>query len=298
MTANVQDVICAFGNPSLPSAITQEPFDYDASHYQRLCRFDAKPDPIDLYSYADDLKYQEIQTDLLLFLLPVCLSAWQVDLMASHESKYAGFVEQFSAVLAKHAGFQNLLTQPQRKAVSKFMRHVILDKIDLERELTFSGMHASPYSWISAIGTFGTAFLEISDLWEEWWSCPTIGRACGVLQYTSVLMYPDDKNPVFSPWTPDAGGGAPVPWETDGHIFDQSWLTENVEFMRVTLTPSYVKNSISEAASILRSESGSLIAEKMVADFGNAATFVELRIEELIQHLSLPLGEVRYWLTT
>lgn len=298
MMANIQDVIFAFGQPSLPSAITHKPFDYDTSHYERLCRSNAKPDPVDLYSYADDLMYQEIQTELLLFLLPVCLSAWQADLMASHESEYAGFVEQFSAALAKHAGFQHLLSPPHRRAVSKFMRYAILDKIDLERELAFSGMRASPYSWIYTIGTFGTAFPEISDLWEEWWSCPTIGRACGVLQYTSVLMYPDNKNPIFSPWTTDAGGGAPALWETDGHIFDQSWLPENVEFMRAILTPNYVRNSISKAASILRAESGSLIPQMMIADFDSASTFVELRIEELIQYLSLPLGEVRDWLTT
>jgi hypothetical protein len=298
MTANVQDVISAFGHPMMPSAITQEPFDYDASHYLRLCRCEGNPDPIDLYSYADDLMYQEIQADLFLFLLPVCLSAWQEDLMASHESKYAGFVEQFSAALAKHTGYHDLLSLRQRQAVSEFMWQAILDKIDMERELSFSGMHASPYSWINTIGTIGTVFPDIGNLWQEWWGCSTIGRACGVLQYASVLMYPEDRNPIFSPWTPHAGGGAPVPWETDGHIFDQSWLPENVEFLRDTLTPNYVRDSISVAALTLGNETGSSVPDLMIGDFNNAVTFVELRIEELIQYLSLPFGEVRDWLTT
>ncbi len=298
MEANVQDLIRELGTPTVPSSITQEPFDYDASHYRRLCRSDKKPDPIDLYSYADDLMYQEIQRDLFLFFLPICLSAWQEDLLESHESNYAGFVEQFSAGLAKHAGFRGLLSPPRYFAVSRFIRNTILDKIDQERDLSFFGMHASPYSWVCTIGTFGTAFPDISDLWEEWWDCSTVGRACGVLQYASSLMYPDDKNPIFSPWTPDAGGGAPVLWETDGHIFDQSWLPENVEFLRATFTPNYVRKSILAAAVTLHGKTNSLVPELMVSDFDDAVTFVELRIEELIQYLSSPLGEVRQWVTT
>lgn len=298
MFANIQDLIKELGTPSAPSTITQEPFDYDASHYRRLCRPGKKPDPLDLSSYAHDLMYQDLQSDLFLFLLPICLFAWQNDLMASHESSYAGFVEQFSAAIAKHAGFRNLLSPSQYFSVSKFMQNVILDKIDQEKKLSFSGMGASPYSWIHTIGTFGTAFPAVSSLWQEWWSCSTVGRACGVLQYISVLMYPDNKNPIFSPWTPNAGGGVPDLWETDGHIFDQSWLPENVEFLRTTLTPSYIRDSISAAALTFRGETDSAVPELMVLDFDNAVNFVELRIEELIQYMSLPLGEVREWLTT
>lgn len=297
MLANIQNVIRALGTPSVPSTITQEPFDYDASHYLRLCRPGANASPIDLYSYAYDLLYQETQRDLFLFLLPICLSAWQEDLMTSHESVYAGFVEQFSAALAKHKGFRDLLSPPQYNAVSSFMRNAILDKIDQERGLSFSGMRASPYSWIYTIATFGTAFPAISELWEEWWSCRTVGRACGVLQYASILMYPDDENPIFASWRPDVGGGAPTPWETDGHIFEQSWLPENVEFLRATLTPNYVRDSISAAAVTLRGETDSSVPELMVSDFDNAVTLVELRIEELLQYLASPLGEVRQWTT-
>ena len=298
MLASIQDLIRELGTFSVPSIITQEPFDNDASHYRRLCRSGKNPDPIDLSSYAQDMMYQELQRDLFIFFLPICLSAWQDDLIESRESTYAGFFEQLSAALAKHAGFRDLLSPTHYVAVSNFMRNAILDKIDQEKKLAFSSMRDSPYSWIYTIGTFGTAFPSVSDLWEEWWSCLTVGRACGVLQYASVLMYPEDRNPIFSPWTPDAGGGAPVLWETNGHIFDQSWLPENLEFLRTTLTPGYVRESISAAALILRGETDSSVPEKMISNFDNAVTFVELRIEELIQYLSLPLGEVGEWQTT
>ncbi|NLC83119.1 MAG: hypothetical protein GX748_18240, partial [Lentisphaerae bacterium] len=174
----------------------------------------------------------------------------------------------------------------------------ILDKIDQERELSFSGMRATPYAWIYTMGTFGIVYPAIGELWTEWWRCGMPGRACGVLQYASVLMYPDEANPIFSPWTPDAGGGPPVPWETDGLIFDKPWLPENVDFLRTTLTTNYVWQAISTAAAVLHGASDASVAEGMVDDFEGRAAFVECRIQELIQYLSLPLGAVRQWITT
>ena len=298
MAADVQTVLKSLGNPRPPANITQEPLDYDPGHYRRLCDAEQAPDPVDLYSYADDLTYQTLQVDLFVFLLPTCLRAWQQDLMSSHESEYAGFVEQFSAAMAEHAGFRDILTSVQHEAVAAFMRDVILDKIDQERHLSFSGTRASPYSWIYTIGTFATVFPSVSQLWREWWSVSTVGRACGVLQYASTLMYPDDKNPIFSPWTPDAGGGPPALWETDGHILDQSWLPHNVDFLRSTLTPAHVLESITNAAAVLRGKVHSSVPERMVSDFDEASTLVELRMEELLRYLSLPLGEVKQWTTT
>ncbi len=298
MVANIQDVTASFGTPRAPAKITQQPFDYDAGHYRRLCDAGANPDPSDLYSYADDLMYQELQPDLFLFLLPVCLRAWQNDLMASHQSDYTGFVEQFSGALARHAGFRAMLSPKQYDAVARFMRDTILDKIDQERQLSFSGWPASPYSWIQAIGTFGTVFPALSELWEGWWTVPTVGRACGVLQYASALMYPDSENPIFAPWTRDAGGGPPTLWETSGFIYEESWLPENVSFLRATLTPAYVEESVKRAAVVVSGKIDSPVPQRMVADFAQASTLVELRIEELLKYLSLPLGQVRQWITT
>lgn len=298
MAADIQNVVLAFGVPQVPPVITQEPFDDDPSHYNRLCSCGANPDNHDLCRYAEDLQYQDIQVDLFQYLLPVCLSAWQKDLMASHKSAYLGFVEHFVAAQAKRHGFRSVMTPSQHTAVSDFMWHTILDKIDLERELSFSGMGSSPYSWIRSICSYGTAFPSINDLWSEWWNCCTVGRAYGVLQYASVLMYPDNENPVFAVWTPENGGGAPSLWETSGHIYDQAWLPENVTFLQSTFTPDFLQNSVSMAARLLRENTTSPVPELMAADCDARAAFVECRIEELIMNLSLPLGEVRDWLTT
>jgi len=123
-----------------------------------------------------------------------------------------------------------------------------------------------------------------------------VGRACGVLQYASVLMYPDDRNPIFSPWTCEHGGGAPVLWGSEG-ILDQPWLPENVSFLRSTFTLDYVRNSIATAAVTLQGEIDSSVPELMVLDFETKAPFVEQRMEELFFNLSLPFGEDRGWAT-
>lgn len=295
MFANIQNVITALGEPKAPSVITQVPFDYDPSHYDRLCNPDSKPEGIDIYDYALDLQYEEIQKDLFLHLLPKCLFAWQEHLMADYDSP--GAIEQFCSALAKHRGFCDLLSQEQLNAVSIFMRKTILDKIDQERILSFSGMGASPYSWISAIGTYGMVFPSIKELWEDWWSCSTTGRACGILQYASVFMYPDDENPIFAVWTPLAGGGPPCLWETESSGFDQAWLAENVEFLRATLTPIFLRDAISAAAEKLRGEIDSSVPELMLLDIERKAPFAEKRMEELFLYLSLPLGEFREWAT-
>ena len=291
--ANIREVIAELGHPSAPSVITQVPFDYDPGHYERLCSPNTKPSGIDLYDYALDLEYQEIQQDLFLYLLPKCLSAWQENLMSSH---HPGAVEKFCSALAKHHGFRDFLTQPQYNAVLSFMRNAILDKIDKENCLSYSGMHASPYAWISGIGTLGAVFPAVGELWQKWWSCPTVGRACGVLQYASVLMYPDDQNPIFAPWTHEAGGGAPSLWEAEGIMY-QSWLPENVEFLRNTFTLNFVRHSLSTAAETLHAKIDSSVPALMVSAFEAKAPFVELRMEELFLNLSLPLGEIRYWTT-
>lgn len=295
MGASIANVIQEFGNPTAPSVITQVPFDYDSSHYARLCDPESKPAGIDLYDYALDLKYQEIQQDLFLYLLPKCLSAWQENLMTDYDSP--GAIEEFCCALARHQGFRDFLSERQWNAVSTFMRMAILDKIDQERTLSFSGMGASPYSWISAMVTYGMVFPSIRDLWEEWWSCSTEGRACAVLQYASVLMYPDEENPIFSQWKPDAGGGAPCLWETESSGFDQAWLPENVEFLRATLTPIFLRYAISAAAEKLRGVVGGSVPDLLLLDIERKSAFAAQRMEELFLILSLPLGEFRQWAT-
>jgi hypothetical protein len=297
MTASIQDVIISFGSPGLPESIALESFDSKHSYLGRLCKNEPSPAAEDLYKFALDLYYQDLQHDLFLYLFPIGLRAWQEDLVKSHESVYTGFAELFFTALTQHAGFRDLLTPAQGDAVARFMSTAILDKIDQEKSLAFSGMEASPYSWIYTIGAFGTVFSEMPHLWQAWWDMPTKGRACGVLQYVSALMYPDGENPIFEPWTADDGGGTPALWEAYGLICEKAWLPENVDFLRETLTPDYIQQSLAKALVVLHGNIDSHIPELMVSDFEGARMLVELRIKELLHYLSRPLGEARSWST-
>ena len=64
----------AFGDPRPLSAdaVWQKPFDYDSAHLHRLAVLppDADAEPADLVAYALDFKYEQIQKDLFLHVLP------------------------------------------------------------------------------------------------------------------------------------------------------------------------------------------------------------------------------------
>ena len=69
----------AFGDPTPLAAegVWQKPFDYDTAHLRRLAVLapDASAEPEDLVAYSLDFKYEQIQKDLFLHVLPFCLQA-------------------------------------------------------------------------------------------------------------------------------------------------------------------------------------------------------------------------------
>jgi hypothetical protein len=256
----------AMGRRQAPSAITQEPFDGDPGHLQRLVRLKPgePPEPNDLWDYMQDLRYTEIQTPLLTHLLPVCLQAWRDDLHGTR--KYGAFVEHFYPVVADRHIFDFHLTPRQTTAVSEFMRHSILEEMNEQRGLSHAGMNARPYRWFRALATYGVLLADIDSIWMPWWSLGTIGRAVSAVQYISVLMYPGGDNPVFAAWTGEGGGGAPCLWEFEGHLYSHRWLEPNVEFLRRTLTVSTVADVLTRTLKALRGEPELETASRMLVD--------------------------------
>jgi hypothetical protein len=112
-------------------------------------------------------------------------------------------------------------------------------------------MGTPPYRWITALMTHGVLFPDIDRLWIPWWSIDTTGRAVAAVQYISCLMYPENENPVFAPWTRDGGGGPPQLWEFGGHLYEHRWLEPNVSFLRRTLNPKAVDDALSRAVARL-----------------------------------------------
>src|SRR5258708_3262094 len=215
MTADRADKLMAlrraFGGMAPPDKITEEAFEGNDAHLRRLVRLKPgeEPKPDDLREYIHDLRYTKIQDPLLAYLLPFCLDLWREDLRGVEG--YGGIVEDFYPVLADRQIFDTHLTRKQGTAVSEFIPQTMLAEVSDQRGLRYKGTRARSYRWIGAVTTYGVLLPDIELLWTAWWSVSTVGRAISAMQYISCLMYPENENPVFAPWTPN-GGGAPAPF--------------------------------------------------------------------------------------
>jgi hypothetical protein len=166
------------------------------------------------------------------------------------------------------------------------MRESILDEIDDQRGLAYQGMGARPYRWIYAMTTHGVVLPDVELLWADWWAATTVGRAVAVVQYASGLLYADDGNPVFAPWTRDGGGGPPWLWEFAGHLYSHRWLEANVEFLRRTLTASAVADVLQRAVKRLVDEPEYAMAARVLADVPTRSEMLAARCARLPELLA------------
>jgi hypothetical protein len=274
-----------------PTTITQEAHEGNPQHLKRLARLrpGERAEVADLWEYMQDLLYTEIQGPLFAYLLPFCLDAWRLNLRGMR-SDHGGFVEYFYPVLANRRVFERHLTADQGAAVSQFMRQSILEEIDDQRGLTYSGSGTRPYRWVAALTTHGVLFPDVDRLWTEWWSGATIGRAVAVVQYVSCLMYPQNENPVFAPWTPERGGGPPCLWEFEGHLYTNRWLEANLRFMRQTLNPRSASAILGHAVNRLAGEPEYDAATEVRADVPLCLETLAARCAELPKLLEIERG--------
>jgi hypothetical protein len=290
----------SFGVIGPPEKITQEPYEHDDKHLRRLVQLqgEERPDGNDLCDYMRDLRYTEIQTSLFVYLLPICLEVWRNDLRGL-DSRYGGVIEDFYPVLADRHVFDVHLSPRRTEAVSDFMRRAILEEIDDQRGLSYEGTGARPYRWIGALTTYGVFLPDIERLWTQWWSLGTIGRAVAAIQYISCLMYPENENPIFAPWTRNGGGGQPSLWEFEGHLYKHRWLEPNVAFLRKALNLHSVSDVLSLAVSKLASEPEHRVAELVQEDFPLCEATVAARCADLPQLLETnqEAGRVFEWPT-
>jgi len=119
---------------------------------------------------------------------------------------------------------------------------------------------------IGAVTTYGVLLPDIELLWTAWWSVSTVGRAISAMQYISCLMYPENENPVFAPWTPNAGGGPPCLWDFEGHLYSHRWLEPNVAFLKRVLNVPGVSQVLSRAAQRLVDQPEHEVAALMNVD--------------------------------
>lgn len=270
-----------------PDRIAQAPFDGYDSHLKRLARLGlAQPaEARDLWDYSQDLRYCEIDQDFLKFALPFCLRAWREDLLGD-STEYRGFVEHLYPVLADRKVFEEQLTVRETAAVAEYMRATILEEIDQQRGLAYAGAHRRPYRWIAAFSSYGVLRPDIEQVWRQWWPAESLGRAIAVVQFASCLIYPEKTNPVFSPWTPDRGGGPPLLWEYAGHLYEHCWKEENVLFLKRALTPESVRDALESAATRLEGQAEYEAADRVRIDAESADETLDWRCFELAERLA------------
>ena len=275
----LNDLYRKLGSVKAPESITQSVFETDQLHLERLGALNPgeRASLRDLADYMDELLYRDIQTSLLLHVLPSCLRSWHENLR-SETFEYPGFAELFYTALEKKDTFAGILTDDQRQAVWRFMSESILEEIDAQDSLRFEGYPAAPYRWIQALMTHGVIASNIERLWMDWWSVSTIGRAVAVVQYVSCLVYPKNANPVFAPYTREKGGGPPCLWEFDGYSSDCSWKIENVEFLQNLFhDPKTVISVIQQAVDRLSGHDGFLTAQQLLLDAQSRPVNLKIR---------------------
>jgi hypothetical protein len=118
-------------------------------------------------------------------------------------------------------------------------------------------------------------------IWTAWWSLDTVGRAIGAVQYVSCLMYPENENPVFAPWTRDGGGGPPCLWEFAGHLYTHRWLEPNINFLKRVLNTQGVGDALNRAVERLVEQPEHDMAVQVQADLPLCIETLEARCVEL-----------------
>jgi hypothetical protein len=280
----------AFGDPRplAVEAVWQKPFDYDATHIHRLAVLppNGDADPADLVAYALDFKYEKIQKDLFLHVLPICLRAWQEDLQSPF-GRYEAFVDEFYPALLRGNVFDDELTPDQAAAAADYMREAILAQIDAQQTLSFKGSKGAAYGWFHALSTYGLLRADVERLWSAWWSADTVGRALAAAQYASCLIYAETANPVFDAWTREHGGGPPCLWHYRGHVLEGSWREANLEFLEHTLTPDNVRAVLDRSVARL---SGHPLRDKVAS--------IRFHLDARTETLANRCADVRRFLAT
>ena len=269
------------GEAPKPTHVWQRQFDGDDATLQRLAEldWDAAPEQ-DLWCYIHDLTYVELQPDLFRHVFPRCLMFWYETLLRN-ESAERGDAD-FHRALIHGEILTKMMSPEERRRLLAFFVDGLLDRIDMERDFDV----VRSLSWIGRFNTLGIVAPIIPDVWNAWWALQTRGQAIAAIKYASGLIYLKGENPIYPPWTPSEGGGGPYLTEWDAAIYDQSWLADNVSFLREILTTDYVLERMRVAAAALASSPEAEMARLVADDAEKRQDVITLRIDDLVANLA------------
>jgi hypothetical protein len=214
--------------------------------------------------------------------LPVCLSAWKAVLLGRAPREFAAFDEQFFPALIRRQPLYKYLDAEEFGVVQEFVVETILERIRAEQSLRHDGGLDNVYLKFYAITDFAIVFPDLSKLWMKWWQLSSDGYAVSALEYLSCLMYEDDCNPIFSPWSKENGGGPPRLNESGCQFYQVGWRAENIEFLASTVSPTYLERSLHTSVGRLgQFREHRAVCTKMSDDWSAQLYLVEWRLKQL-----------------
>lgn len=289
-----KQLVDALKTRGLPAEILQRGL-YNGSLLTRPAREITSPaEGVDLFDYVESYQFCEVQPAFFRFVLPEIVRIWGCNLTGESKA-YGGYSEHVMAAFAAKPPYPEFLNEEQFQALSDYVSALIFERMSMESSASHSGWDEAPYDWFYALGSFMVVFPHLAEFWTQWWESAEEAFAVCTLQYISCLMYDDRDNPIFAPWTPESGGGAPALWETDGHIYDQSTHPDNVAFLEQTLTVDFVRDGLERARTVLTNPHSIRIAADMSKNFDEQLIFLDDHIEKLPLALRRPKLCVVSW---
>lgn len=220
----------------------------------------------------------KLQPEVFDYLFPVCLMDWHQSLMRNQQCCRGD--AHFHYALIHGDVFSKMMNGRKRLQVFEFFRDSFLERLDAERGFVHNGSATPSYGWMGRFNDLGHVMPRIDLLWEPWWQLRTPGRAVAALQYCSGLMYPQNQNPLFDPYTPEKGGGGPYLGTTDNSLGGR-WLPENVHFLESVLTVDFVVQHIELAVGQLEDQPEALLARQIQSDLSSCEHLLTTTIKEL-----------------
>ncbi len=278
-----------FHDPIMPSVVMEKQFDGFDDELRALATTDwHEIKDSDLWYYIHDLSYMELQTDLFQYLFPVCLNFWHTSLMRNSAAAVGD--AEFHHALYRGDVLDKMVTKSQLPAIFKFFHDGFIERIEVERGFQYCGSRTPAYSFIYRLNSLGCIVPIIKDIWTSWWGMNSCGKAVSAVMYASGLIYLEDENPIFGKWTCTDGGGGPYLTENDSDLCDVGWLNENLDFLRSTLSVEYILQKMQLAAKVLATEPEGAMATKIACDALQNVDVIAIRIEDMLDGLSLPEG--------
>jgi hypothetical protein len=113
--------------------------------------------------------------------------------------------------------------------------------------------------------------------------------------YASGLVYLKGENPIYGVWTPEHGGGGPYLTEIDSPLFDWTWRTDNLFFLRQTLSVDYLTQQLDLAAQTLSDCPEANLAWQVANDAKTRKDIIAIRMEDLLDNLARPKLDQNRW---